>query len=169
MTKTSGFNNPCRLTAGLLGTKFGTQTRMTIKTILALGAAAFAFGSLATSQAQTPGKVDFETQVLPVFKDRCFECHQKEYTDAKTGKVKKPKGKFRMDNPELFLKGGADGGDLTPGDAAKSSVYTSTTLPDSDDKAMPPKGDRLTKAQQDLIKQWITEGASFGNWKGADK
>jgi hypothetical protein len=32
---------------------------------------------------------------------------------------------------------------------------------------MPPegKGDRLTKAQQDLIKQWINEGANFGAWK----
>ena len=30
---------------------------------------------------------------------------------------------------------------------------------------MPPKGDMLTKAQTDLIKQWITEGAKFGSWK----
>ncbi len=112
---------------------------------------------------------DFETKVLPILKERCFECHQKEYTDAKTGKLKKPKGKFRMDNPELFLKGGEDGNDIVPGKPEKSSVYTSTTLPDSDDKAMPPKGDRLTKAQQDTIKAWIAGGASFGAWKGAEK
>ena len=142
---------------------------MIIKTILTVGAAALALGLSSSLQAQTPGKVDFETKVLPILKERCFECHQKEYTDAKTGKVKKPKGKFRMDNPELLLKGGEEGGNLTAGDAAKSTVFTSVTLPDSDDKAMPPKGDRLTKEQQDLIKQWITEGASFGNWKGADK
>lgn len=142
---------------------------MTTKTIFAVGAAALALGSFASTQAQTPpGKVDFEKQILPIFKERCFECHQKEYTDAK-GKLKKPKGKFRMDNPELLTKGGEEGGNLTPGDAAKSTVYTTTTLPDSDDKAMPPKGDRLTADQQNLIKQWITEGASFGAWKGADK
>jgi hypothetical protein len=35
--------------------------------------------------------------------------------------------------------------------------------------AMPPKGDRLTAEQLDLIKKWITEGASFGAWKGAEK
>ena len=141
---------------------------MTTKTILAVGAAVLAFGSLST-QAQTPGKVDFETQVLPIFKERCFECHQKEYTDPKSGKLKKPKGKFRMDNPELLTKGGEEGGNVTAGDPAKSTVYTSVTLPDSDDKAMPPKGDRLTAEQQELIKKWIAEGASFGSWKGAEK
>ena len=140
---------------------------MTTKTILALGAAAL--GSFASTQAQTPpDKVDFEKQVLPIFKERCFECHQKEYTDDK-GKLKKPKGKFRMDNPELLLKGGSEGGTVTVGDPAKSTVYTSVTLPDSDDLAMPPKGDRLTAEQQELIKKWIAEGANFGVWKGADK
>ena len=141
---------------------------MTTKTILALGAAALVLGSLTSTQAQTPGKVDFETQVLPILKERCFECHQKEHTDPKSGKLKKPKGKFRMDTAELFLKGGEEGGNLTAGDPAKSTVYTSVTLPDSDDKAMPPKGDRLTAAQQDLIKKWITEGASFGAWKSSE-
>jgi mono/diheme cytochrome c family protein len=140
---------------------------MNLKTLLTTSFAALLLGTISAS-AQTPG-VDFETQVLPIFKERCFECHQKEYTDAKTGKVKKPKGKFRMDNPELLLKGGEEGGSITVGDASKSSVYTMTTLPDTDDAAMPPKGDRLTAEQQDLIKKWITEGAKFGNWKGADK
>lgn len=141
---------------------------MNIKTILTLASAVLALGLLNTT-ARADDKVDFETKVLPIFKERCFECHSKEHTDAKTGKVKKPKGKFRMDNPELLIKGGEEGGDLTPGDAAKSAVYTTTTLPDDDDKAMPPKGDRLTKDQQELIKKWITEGASFGSWKGEEK
>lgn len=139
---------------------------MMIKALLTT-AAVLTLGALSTS-AQTPdGKVDFEKQILPIFKERCFECHQKEYTDAKTGKVKKPKGKFRMDNPQLMLKGGSEGSDVVPGDAAKSTVYTTTTLPADDDLAMPPKGDRLTKDQQELIKKWINEGANFGAWKGA--
>jgi mono/diheme cytochrome c family protein len=124
--------------------------------------------SVGAALSQTPeGKVDFEKQILPIFKERCFECHQKEYTDDK-GKLKKPKGKFRMDGAAVMMKGGSEGNDVVPGDAAKSSVYTSTTLPADDDLAMPPKGDRLTKEQQDLIKQWITEGANFGAWKGVE-
>lgn len=110
-------------------------------------------------------KVNFESQILPIFKERCFECHQKEFTDD-TGRVKKPKGKFRMDNPQLMLKGGSEGGDLTPGKPDESTVYTYTLLPEDDDLAMPPKGDRLTDEQKNLIKQWIAQGADFGGWKG---
>ena len=142
---------------------------ITTKSLITAASAALVLAAFTTTaSAQDAGKVDFEKQILPIFKDRCFECHQKEYTDAK-GKVKKPKGKFRMDNPELLLAGGSEGSNLTPGDPSKSTTYTSTTLPDTDNLAMPPKGDRLTKEQQDLIKQWITEGASFGAWKGAEK
>ena len=140
---------------------------MTTKSLLALGAVALSLGVLTSTPAKAADKVDFETKVLPILKERCYDCHSKEHTDPATGKLKKVKGKFRLDSPELMKKGGADGDDLTPGDAAKSSIYTSVCLPDSDDKCMPPKGDRLTKEQTDLIKQWITEGANFGAWKGA--
>ncbi len=132
--------------------------------VLSLIGAVITIG-VCSSNAQD-AKVDFETQILPIMKERCFDCHQKERTDE-NGKVKKPKGKFRMDSPQLMLKGGEEGNDVVPGDAAKSSVYVSTTLPDDDDLAMPPKGDRLTKEQQELIKKWINEGANFGAWKGA--
>lgn len=134
---------------------------MTRTTLFAICAAA-----IASAVSAQDAKVDFEKQILPIFKERCFECHQKEYTDKETGRLKKPKGKFRMDNPQLMLKGGEEGNDVVPGDAAKSSVYVSTTLPEDDDLAMPPKGDRLTKEQQELIKKWINEGANFGAWKG---
>jgi len=140
---------------------------MNQKIIALIGAAAM-LGSV-NATAQTPDKVDFEKQILPIFKESCFDCHQKERTDEKTGKVKKPKGKFRMDSAAMLIKGGSEGSNIVPGDAAKSTVYTSTTLPESDDLAMPPegKGDRLSKEKQELIKKWITEGANFGTWKGA--
>ena len=113
--------------------------------------------------------VDFEKEILPIFKERCFDCHSKEHADPKTGKMKKPKGKFRMDSAVLLTKGGEEGKNVVAGKPEESTVYTSTTLPGSDVKAMPPdgKGERLTKAQQDLIKAWIAEGAKFGAWKGA--
>ena len=140
---------------------------MTTKSLLALGAAAAMLGSIST-QAQAPaGAVDFEKDVLPIFKQNCFKCHEKEHTDDK-GKVKKPKGKFRMDSAAALTKGGEEGSNIVAGDAAKSTVYTSVCLPEADEKAMPPegKGDRLTAAQQEIIKKWITEGAKFGAWTG---
>ena len=125
--------------------------------------------ALCLSAAWNAQAVDFEKDVLPIFKDRCFDCHQKERTDPKTGKLKKPKGKFRMDSAAMLTKGGEEGKNIVPGKPDESTVYTSTTVPESDDKAMPPegKGDRLTKEQQDTIKKWIAEGANFGAWKGA--
>jgi Planctomycete cytochrome C len=141
---------------------------MTIKPLLAVGAAAALLGSFTSSNAQAPAPVDFEKEILPLFKNSCFKCHQKEQTDA-SGKVKKPKGKFRMDSAAMLLKGGEEGSDLVPGDAAKSLIYTLSCLPASDDKVMPPDGkaDPLTAAQQELLKRWINEGAKFGAWTGA--
>jgi mono/diheme cytochrome c family protein len=136
---------------------------MTKTTSLAVLTALFSL-----SAASAEDKVNYESQVLPIFKERCFECHQKEFTDE-NGRVKRPKGKFRMDNPELMLKGGSEGGDLTPGDPDKSTVYTYTLLPDDDDMAMPPKGPRLTDAEKELIRKWIAQGADFGGWKGAEE
>ncbi len=136
---------------------------MKIKLSLLIAAAVFT-GSLSANA------VDFEKEVLPIFKERCFDCHSKEHADAKTGKMKKPKGKFRMDSAAMLTKGGAEGKNIVAGKPEESTVYTSVVLPESDDLAMPPegKGERLTKDQQELIKKWIAEGASFGAWKGAE-
>ena len=49
---------------------------------------------------------------------------------------------------------------------SKSPLYT-RVLPADDDDRMPPKGDPLTAKQQDLIRQWIGQGADFGSWRGA--
>src|SRR5207247_3110900 len=48
-----------------------------------------------------------------------------------------------------------------PSQPEKSPLYTSTILPPDDEKLMPPKGDKLTKEQTDLLRDWIKVGA---NW-----
>ena len=77
-----------------------------MKNTLALTlAAAFAFGiSTSTARAQDGGKVDFEKQILPILKESCFKCHEKEHEDG--GKVKKPKGGLRLDGAAVIMKGG---------------------------------------------------------------
>lgn len=133
---------------------------------------AAAFSGIA-SLAQPPvnqaaAKVDFEKQVLPIFKAKCYKCHEKEHTDA-TGKLKKPKGGLEMDSAAGLKKGGKESGEktLVAGKADESSLYKSVTLPASDDLAMPPegKGDPLTDAEKELLKSWINQGADFGAWK----
>ncbi len=127
--------------------------------------------ALGASLASAEDKVDFEKQILPIIKAKCYKCHQSEHTDE-TGKVKKPKGGLILDSAAGIKKGGKEDKEkvLQSGKGAVSTLYTATTLPESDDKAMPPegKGDRVTKAEQDLLKKWIDEGANFGAWKGKE-
>jgi formylglycine-generating enzyme required for sulfatase activity len=66
-----------------------------------------------------------------------------------------------LDNKADAFKGGNDGVVIVPGDPAKSPLYTSTIVPADDEKAMPPKGDRLTKAQTEWLKHWIEQGAKW--------
>ena len=110
--------------------------------------------------------VDFEKEVLPVLKNKCFKCHQEPRKE--NGKLVKPKAGVRLDSAKLIMRGSSDGKVLIPGKPDRSSLYTLAALPKDDDDIMPPKGDTLTKSELKTLKQWIEEGAKFGSWKGND-
>jgi len=142
-----------------------------MKKTIALSLAAVLAAALSpTSNAQDAGKVDFEKQVLPVLKEICFKCHEKEHEE--NGKVKKPKGGLRLDGAAVIMKGGKEypNENFVAGKPDASWLVKTMTLPESDDLAMPPegKGDRVSAANVDLIKKWISEGANFGAWKGVE-
>ncbi|MFM7103872.1 MAG: c-type cytochrome domain-containing protein, partial [Verrucomicrobiota bacterium] len=114
--------------------------------------AAFTFGTAAAALAALGAdKIDFKRQVRPILEVSCLSCHGAE----------KPKGKLNLLTRADALKGGEDGPALVPGDPAKSPLYTTTTLPADHDDVMPPKGDKLTRAQQETLRQWIAEGAAW--------
>lgn len=139
---------------------------MNIKFAIAAAAAAFSF----TTASAQDGGVDFEKQILPILKAKCFKCHEKEHEDA--GKIKKPKGGLALDSAAAITKGGKEypGETVVAGKPDASWLLKTMTLPESDDLAMPPegKGDRVTAEEQALIKKWIESGAAFGAWKGAE-
>ena len=114
-------------------------------------------------------EVNFRTQILPIIGKSCAECHNAPKKDA-AGKMQNPKGGLRMDAPSFLLKGGSGGPGVEPGDPDKSLLYERILLPPQHEDAMPPKGKGtpLTFPQIELIKQWIVEGAKFGDWKGSD-
>ena len=99
--------------------------------------------------------VDFKSQVTPVLKQYCYKCH----SEAE----KKEKGKLALDNLTKFAAKMADNkAMIKAGDAAGSSFYTCLTLPPDDEDHMPPKKETQMKpAEIEIIKAWITEGASF--------
>ncbi|MBN8249745.1 MAG: SUMF1/EgtB/PvdO family nonheme iron enzyme, partial [Verrucomicrobia bacterium] len=104
-----------------------------------------------TAAVSASAAVDFKREIRPILEVYCLKCHGDE----------KPKGDLSLTTRAAAIKGGDDGTSLVPGDPAKSSLYTLTTLSADHDEVMPPKGDKLSPAQQDLLKQWITEGAAW--------
>ena len=110
---------------------------------------------LATAEAE---EVDFMTQIKPLFEGACVQCHNPEKADDEGAE-------YDMTTMEATFKGGESYGSdvITPGDGNDSPVYWMTTihLDDPDDsEAMPPKKP-LNEYQQNLIKNWIDQGAKW--------
>lgn len=111
-------------------------------------------------------EIDFTKQVLPILESRCFDCHRATYVDT-SGRKRRPKGGLRLDGKHWIRAGGSNGAVVVAGAPAQSSLFLLTTLPADDADIMPAKGDPLTKRQTDILRRWIEEGASFGDWVGA--
>jgi mono/diheme cytochrome c family protein len=107
--------------------------------------------SVCNARFARAANVDFGAQVFPILEKSCLSCHGPE----------KQKGGLRLDSKAAALKGGDDGVVLVAGDAAKSDLYRRIILSEGSDDVMPNKGDVLTKAQTDLIRDWINQGASW--------
>jgi hypothetical protein len=104
------------------------------------------------------GRVDFVTQVLPLLKRSCFECH--------SGEQKKPKGDIRLDDLAAIRDKSRTDSLVFPHKPDKSTLLRSLTLPRDHEDAMPPEGEGtpLTPQETGLIHRWIEEGADFGDW-----
>lgn len=115
--------------------------------------------------------ISFEKQILPVLKTSCFKCHETEHEE--NGRMKRPKGGLVLDTAEGIMAGGKEypKENVVAGKPDASWLLKTMALPESDDLAMPPegKGDRVSAADQELIKKWIAAGANFGGWTKAAK
>ena len=92
--------------------------------------------------------VDFDREIRPLLQERCVECHG----------PKKVKANLRLDAKPHAVKGGESGPAFVAGDPAKSLLFDRITTQDAETK-MPPKGEPLTSAQTEKVRQWIAEGA----------
>jgi mono/diheme cytochrome c family protein len=110
---------------------------------------AVVLGSVTGAAFGAEQKVDFAKDIQPIFAKHCYKCHGPE----------KQKGKFRLDQREVALKAGDDGPVIVPGKAADSKLYQLITLPKDNEDRMPNEGEPLAKAQTDLIRDWINQGA----------
>ena len=91
------------------------------------------------------GAVDFSHDVLPVLKEHCAKCHT-------NGKYK---GSLSMDTRAALL----DSENVVPGKGAESEMILRVLSKDPDEM-MPPKGDRLSAKEVEVLRAWIdVEGA----------
>jgi hypothetical protein len=105
----------------------------------------FVAGVLLVGAVSASAKVDFAKDVQPILQKSCVECHNAEKT----------KGDLRLDNKDAALKS------LKVGKSGESELFKRISLPKGHDDIMPPKGEPLSKEQQDTIKAWIDEGAAW--------
>lgn len=124
------------------------------------------------SNLQAVEKIDFGKEIYPILRERCLSCHAAPYEDTR-GRIRKPKDGVRLDTPEWIQKGHPkDDGTwktiVTPGAAESSSFYTLTILPEDHDDIMPARGNPLSKEQTNLLKNWINQGADYGDFEAPE-
>lgn len=104
--------------------------------------------------------LDYERDVMPIFMEKCAECHSND-----SGKVK---GGFKVDDPDHLLGRLGKNSLVVPGDWDASYLFITLYRPAEHDDAMPPfgKGERLTPEEVELVQRWITEGASINGVRG---
>jgi len=103
-------------------------------------------------------KIDFTHDILPIFKESCFECH----SSAKD----KPKGDLRLDSKEFILKAIKEKEIAYAGDPESSDLLYLVDLPLDDEDRMPPpnKGRPLSKDEIQKLRDWVSQGFPFGDW-----
>ncbi len=93
--------------------------------------------------------VDFGREVEPILAEHCLDCHGPD----------QQKGEFRVDRRSKLLAGGDSGEPAIQPRKAEDSYLIKLVSGREADLVMPPKGDRLSKNQIKILKDWINEGA----------
>ena len=105
--------------------------------------------SLICNTAPRAWAVEFEADIKPILKSRCYECHSEERKKEKAGYV--------FDNVKRFAKDIGKNMTIEPGSPNDSHFFE--VLNDENMKNhMPPKG-RIPQPELDKIRIWIAEGA----------
>ena len=116
---------------------------------LAFRSIAFGAASVCVGAATPTPPIDFARDIQPLLANRCYDCHGAE----------KSKGGLKLTTRANALHGGESGEPaFTAGQSAKSALIQRITTADDDD-VMPQKGERLTTAEIEKLRQWIDQGA----------
>ena len=95
--------------------------------------------------------VDFVSDVKPLLESRCLECHQDSYVFAG----------LNLETKALAMKGGRSGPVIVPGSPHQSLLYKVLLLGHNNPVAMPPTPERLESEHQQVLHDWIQQGAKW--------
>jgi hypothetical protein len=100
-------------------------------------------------------RLSFNRDIRPILSDNCFACHG---FDPKTRKAD-----LRLDTPEGAFAKNSDGvAAIVPGKPELSSMVARMLSTDADEVMPPPESHKkLTRAQVDMLQQWVREGAQY--------
>ena len=102
------------------------------------------------SKVAVDRRIDFISDVQPIFKKACIGCHGPD----------KQKGDYRLDVRETALKGGESySPNIVPGKSAESPLIR--FVAGTGDIVMPPEGPRLSADDFELLRGWIDQGAMW--------
>jgi len=139
--------------------------RSTFRSLLLVATVPLAFAvrtasaePIAITEVKHEGPVDFEKEILPIFRRNCLACHSA--TEAESDLV--------LETPMTILKGGSEGPSVVAGKSAESLLLKMSAR--QKEPFMPPpdndvKAKALTPDELGLIKLWIDQGAK-GEVKG---
>lgn len=103
-------------------------------------------GSLSLA-ADPKKKVTFEADVLPLFKDKCLNCHGQD----------KQRGGLALHTYLNVMKGGSSGVSVKPGDPETSLLYR--LMAHKQEPQMPPNSPKLPAETLVIVERWIQGGA----------
>jgi len=101
------------------------------------------------AEEPSTASVSYSRDVLPIFRDNCWGCHQSA----------KSMGGLVMTDFAKFLGGGDQGAAIVPGQPDTSPLIHEITPVDGKAE-MPKNGPALSEASLKTIRQWILEGAA---------
>jgi hypothetical protein len=118
--------------------------------ILVLAIGFFFIGN--AERAAFANHISYDRDVRPILSAKCFKCHGFDPGTRKSG--------LRLDTFEGATHGPHGYAAVVPGKPSDSDLIARVITSDEDDR-MPPKGERLTNAEVEVLRQWIAEGAVY--------
>ncbi len=127
------------------------MTVVSSKKIIILAVLIVIIGGLAFFLYQ-PKKIDYNTQVKPILNKNCISCH---------GGVKQKAGFSLLFREEALANTESGRPAILPGNPDESELIRRITVSDPEER-MPYKHAPLAKSEISILKQWIKEGAQWG-------